>query len=150
MNNIYFATEDTKYRVRNKKLLRNWLNKAVFVERTINILFVNFIICSDEKILYINNKYLNHNYHTDIITFQYSEPNFPIEADIYIGIDTVKLNAQQYGVYLEQELHRVMVHGILHTLGYNDKTDREKAIMHSKEDAYLEILSKMAPRGTIK
>lgn len=96
---------------------------------------VDYIFCSDNYLLEINKKYLQHDYYTDIITFPLSEN--PIEANVFISIDRVKENADLYKVTFEHELHRVMAHGILHLLGYNDSTHEEKQIMRQQEDSLL-------------
>ena len=99
---------------------------------------INYIFCSDNYILKINKDYLNHNYFTDIITFNYNEGK-KVNADIFISIDTVKSNANSRKIDFYNELHRVMVHGILHLVGYNDKTPTQQIEMTSKEDYYLNL-----------
>ena len=98
---------------------------------------IDFIICDDEYLLNINKTHLDHDYYTDIITFPLSEN--PIEANVFISIDRVKENAQLYKVKLEDELHRVMIHGMLHLCGYGDKTETEIQTMRDKEDHYLAL-----------
>jgi len=100
---------------------------------------INYIFCSDSRILEVNKEYLQHDYYTDIITFDYSEQN-KIAGDIYIGIETVASNAKQMGNYYESELERVIIHGILHLCGYKDKSPEEEIIMHKMEDEALKIL----------
>lgn len=101
---------------------------------------LNYIYCSDNYLLKVNKTYLDHNYYTDIITFDNrDEPGEPIEADIFISIDRVKENALNQKVNFADELHRVMIHGVLHLLGYNDKSDDEKHQMRKKEEAYLSL-----------
>jgi len=97
---------------------------------------VAYIFCDDKKILEINKKYLNHDYYTDIITFDYSEKNI-ISGDIFISVDTVKSNSDEFNTLFINELHRVMIHGILHLCGENDKTPAEQQIMRQKEDKAL-------------
>ncbi|MFO7879606.1 MAG: rRNA maturation RNase YbeY [Bacteroidales bacterium] len=97
----------------------------------------NIIFCSDDYLLDINKKYLDHHNYTDIVTFDYSEDN-TIAGDLFISTDRIAENAKSYDVPFDQELHRVMVHGILHLCGYGDATDEEKKLMRSKEDNYLE------------
>ena len=101
---------------------------------------VNFIFCSDKYLLDINRRYLNHDYFTDVITFDFSE-NEKIAGDIFISIDTVRANSVEYKQLFDVELHRVMVHGILHLCLYRDSTKSEIAIMRSKENRYLKKLN---------
>jgi len=97
---------------------------------------ITYIFCSDKEILRINKLYLNHDYYTDIITFDYSEKG-RVSGDLFISLETVKTNSEKYKTKYEEELHRVMIHGILHLCGYDDKTPEEKKIMRSKEDDAL-------------
>lgn len=97
---------------------------------------VSLIFCSDNYLLDINKNYLNHNYYTDIITFNYVEDKV-ISGDLFISIDRVKENAIEFDTIFENELYRVIFHGILHLIGYNDKTREEKRVMREKEDLYL-------------
>ena len=96
------------------------------------------IFCSDPYILDINQRYLQHDYFTDIITFDYCEGKV-LSGDLFISIDTVRENAAEYGASFEEELNRVMVHGLLHLIGYDDHTPAEQQEMRSKEDYYLSI-----------
>lgn len=97
---------------------------------------ITFIFCSDDYLLEINKQYLDHDYYTDIITFDYVEGK-EISGDIFISVDRVKENAATFGVDFQNELNRVLVHGVLHLLGYKDKSADEKKLMTSKEDEYL-------------
>lgn len=99
---------------------------------------VNYIFCSDEYLLNINKQYLNHDYYTDVISFDYSEDGI-ISGDIFISVDTVKENAKEYEVEFDKELARVMVHGVLHFIGYKDKTDEDAKLMRQKENQYLPL-----------
>lgn len=99
---------------------------------------INYIFCSDEYLLNINKQYLNHDYYTDVISFDYSEDDI-ISGDIFISVDTVKDNAKEYDVEFEKELARVMVHGVLHFIGYKDKTDEDAKQMRQKENQYLPL-----------
>ena len=101
---------------------------------------INYVFCSDDYILEINRSHLGHDYYTDIITFDLSEPESTIiDAEIYISVDTVRDNAQRFNNTIRQELHRVVFHGVLHLCGYGDKTPSEKLIMTAKEDQYLDL-----------
>jgi probable rRNA maturation factor len=102
---------------------------------------LNYIFCSDEYLHQMNLTYLNHDTLTDIITFDNSEAEQIIEGDIFISIDRVKENSEEFDVLFETELHRVLVHGLLHLFGYKDKSEREKVLMREKEEACLSLLS---------
>jgi rRNA maturation RNase YbeY len=105
---------------------------------------LQYIFCSDEYLLEINKQHLNHNYYTDIITFDLSETPNAVTGEIYISIDRVKENAQTYKVPFKQELLRVIFHGALHLCGYKDKTEKDQAVMRKAEDKYLQYyLSKI-------
>lgn len=112
-----------------------WLQKVASDENA-TIQNLTYIFCSDEYLLNMNIKYLAHDYYTDIITFPYQEGKV-IEADLYISVDRVAENAGEFRVDFRNELNRVMVHGLLHLLGYKDKTTEDVTIMRSKEDYYL-------------
>jgi probable rRNA maturation factor len=98
---------------------------------------IAYIFCSDERILEVNKQYLQHDYYTDIITFDYSEGQI-ISGDIFISIDTVKTNAKEFGVSFEQELNRIIIHGILHLCGQDDKTPELRLEMTRKENLAIE------------
>ncbi len=100
---------------------------------------ISYVFCSDEYLLQINSSFLNHDYFTDIITFDLSEPGSKsIDAEIYISVDTIRYNAERFDTSIKRELHRVIFHGILHLCGYNDKTAKDQALMTKKEDEYLQ------------
>lgn len=131
----FYTVEDIKMPFQDKKKYSTWLiTVAQSEQKTID--YINYIFCSDEYLKDINIKYLNHDYYTDIITFPYKEGDF-IQSDIYISIDRVTDNAREYDVSLDKELQRVMVHGLLHLIGYNDVSDDEVAVMREKEDQYI-------------
>jgi|JI7StandDraft_1071085.scaffolds.fasta_scaffold33042_3 rRNA maturation RNase YbeY len=114
-----------------------WIaNIARQENKTIN--YITFIFCSDDYLLDINIKYLNHDYYTDIITFPYKEGD-DIESDIYISVDRVKENAEDYQESFENELLRVMAHGVLHLMGYGDKNPEMSNIMRAKEDECIQL-----------
>ena len=118
-----------------QKEVSRWIkNTAVFYgKRAGNIVY---IFCTDECILKINNEFLQHNYYTDIITFDYSEENI-ISGELFISLDTVKTNAKKFSESFEKELLRVIIHGILHLCGQNDQTPEEQAEMTQKENRAL-------------
>jgi len=101
---------------------------------------VNYIFCSDDYLLNINRQYLNHDYYTDVISFDYCEDDV-ISGDIFISVDTVRDNAQEYKVEFIKELERVMIHGVLHFVGYKDKTDEDSKVMRQKENQYLSLFN---------
>lgn len=135
-NNIQYFVEDVDFELPNKKTIASWIIKTIQSENG-KLGFINFIYCSDEYLLGINQQYLNHDTYTDIITFDYSSTQ--IESDIFISIDRIKENAVERNLDFEIELHRIMIHGILHLLGYGDKTKKDKELMTEKENAYLTI-----------
>lgn len=120
-----------------EETIRYWLNKVAEKEGFV-IDELNYIFVTDNYLLQINREYLQHDYLTDIITFDYVE-NHQVKGDIFISIDRVKDNAQDFQVSTTEELNRVMVHGLLHLMGYNDHSDKQKAEMRKKEDSYLAI-----------
>jgi len=138
-NSIQFFEEDIKFLLKDKRKLRNWFRATILEERG-KPGTLNFIFCSDSYLLNINTSYLNHNTLTDIITFDLSEDNHSVSGDIFISIERVKENATSFKITFPQELHRVLIHGILHLLGYKDKTPSQQKEMRSKEDYYLSLL----------
>lgn len=99
----------------------------------------NYVFCSDDYLLEINKQYLKHDFYTDIVTFDLSEPGHPINAEIYISVDRVRDNARQFETSLKRELHRVIFHGALHLCGYKDKSKQEGLNMRKMEDKYLDL-----------
>ena len=130
-------SEDIDFKLKGVLANKKWL-KGTLENEGFTLGEINYIFCSDNDILKINKDYLNHNYFTDIITFNYNEGK-KVNADIFISIDTVKSNANSRKIDFYNELHRVMVHGILHLVGYNDKTPTQQIEMTSKEDYYLNL-----------
>ena len=141
---INFQTEDITFKIKNKVILKKWISEVISKKKrkTGNI---TFIFCSDNFLLNINKQYLNHDTFTDIITFDYSEENIKqaISGDVFISIDRVRENAVMYSKSFENELHRVIIHGILHLLGYTDKTKIAKEGMTKQENSCLKILEKL-------
>lgn len=136
--NIFFHKERIEFCIKNEAILIEWLKKIINDHRkeTGNI---NIILTNEKKITELNNTYLNHNYPTDVITFNFNEKNI-ISGDIYIGIDCVIRNARTNKVLKDNEFSRVVVHGILHLLGYDDKNKKQRENMRRMENKYLEKL----------
>lgn len=135
---IHFFTEDLNYRIRDIRKIRAWITAAIIKEGG-ELENINFILTSDSFLHKINVAYLNHDTYTDIITFEYNERGEAILSDIYISIDRCRENAKSYKVGLKNEIHRILIHGVLHLLGYKDKSKEEKQLMTSKEDYYLSL-----------
>ena len=133
---IHFFTEEISFTLKNKTIIRNWLRETISAEGYV-LEELNFIFCSDEYLLGINQQYLDHDTYTDVITFDNSEALKTIVGDIFISIDRIKENAKEFKHDFMNELCRVMVHGTLHLLGYPDKGKVAKKIMTEKEDLYL-------------
>ena len=134
---VIYNVEDIDFQLVNQNLLSSWIEKTIESEGA-TLGAVSYIFCSDDYLHQMNVEYLNHDTLTDVITFPYNDN--PIEGDIFISIDRVKDNAQDLAVAFDDELHRVMIHGVLHLCGYSDKTDEQKAEMRQKEDEYLKKL----------
>ena len=138
---VRYYTEDIKFEYKNRLLNNRWLQMVAGSEMK-SIGDVNVIFCSDNYILDINMRYLQHDYFTDIITFDYCEGN-TLSGDLFISIDSVRENSALYGSDFEEELHRVIVHGLLHLIGYDDHTDNDIKMMRSKENYYLNMRSSL-------
>jgi len=137
--NLVFLSESTDYQLNNQELYIDWLLKVSKEEKhKLGEIIYRFV--SEERILEINKTYLNHDYYTDIIAFDESFLNV-LRGDIYICVDIVKRNSAEIsGNDFEKELQRVIVHGLLHLIGYKDRSKDEKALMRKKEDYYLDML----------
>lgn len=136
---ITFQSEGVEHPQINEKKLSQWI-ESVANKHDREIGEISYLFCDDEKILEVNQEYLNHDFFTDIITFDYSEEN-TISGDIIISLQTVESNSQMYKTEYTEELHRVIIHGILHLCGLNDLTDDEEKTMREAEDEALEMLS---------
>lgn len=137
-NMITFSNEGIKFNLKNKTLLKKWIASTIEKKKR-KTGEISFVLCSDEYLLTINKQYLNHDTYTDIITFDYSKDSLqlPVSGDIFISVDRVEENAKKFSKTFEDELHRVMIHGTLHLLGYKDKTKTHKEEMTKAEDACL-------------
>jgi rRNA maturation RNase YbeY len=133
---INFFTEDISFNLKQKGLVRTWIRNTIMTVKH-RLRLLNFIFCSDSYLLNINQKYLKHDTYTDIITFDNSDLKQEIVGDIFISLDRIRENAKELKVNEKDELHRVMIHGTLHLLGYPDKGKSAKALMTEKEDLYL-------------
>lgn len=134
---IYFNTEDVDFLLQDEQKVKTWIKEVVkgFGKRVGN---VSYLFCSDDYLYKVNVEYLNHDTLTDIITFDYANGNL-VSGDILISVDRVKENAKHFDVTFEQELHRVIIHGIHHLLGQGDKSDEEALQMRKKEADSLEL-----------
>lgn len=141
MAKINFRTGDRPFVFPNKTGLKSFI-ESIFKKEKKRLGGINYIFCSDEMLLKINQDFLQHNYFTDIITFGLNEPGEAIEAEIYVSIDRVKDNAKQQGVTYQNEMQRVLFHGALHLCGYKDKKKSEIILMRQKEDQYLQLIGK--------
>ena len=136
MNTIHFFKEGIHFRLQHQEQVRQWVSAVVRYHKH-RLDEINFIFCGDQYLLHLNKKFLDHDYLTDVITFENSLEKKKISGDIYISYDRVTVNAKQYRTSLKDELHRVMVHGVLHLLGYMDKSANEKALIRKAEDVWL-------------
>lgn len=133
---IRFFNEDVTYKLAQKQPTRQWLKRQAEGEGY-SIGELNYIFCSDDYILQVNKDYLEHDYYTDIITFDQSEEEGVLAGDIFISVERVNDNAGQLGVLPEQEMRRVLAHGLLHLCGHADKSDEEAVQMRAKEEEWL-------------
>lgn len=136
---IYFEVEDTKFPLIKKQTTKNWI-KSVAEKYGKKVGNITYIFCSDEKILEVNKEFLQHDYYTDIITFDDTEGN-TISGDIFISLDTVKSNSEKFQTSYLEELHRVIIHGILHLCGLKDKSPKDEKLMREAENQSLKSIS---------
>lgn len=136
---ISFSSIDSKFHFKNRKLIKSWIKNSI-ESNNFTVGEINIVFSSDNYILEVNNQFLGHNYFTDIITFPYSSSS-KIDADIVISIDTVKSNSLKFNQPFTRELHRVIIHGILHLVGFNDKTSEQKQQMRVEEEKWLSVIN---------
>jgi probable rRNA maturation factor len=136
MPSVNFFEEGITYKLKHKTALRQWISQTIQAEG-FKLKELTYIFCSDDYLLQINQQYLNHDTYTDIITFDNSDIETVIVGDIFISIDRIRENAAKFNITETDELHRVIIHGALHLLGYKDKTPAAKQKMTQKEDFYL-------------
>lgn len=135
---VEFFYEEVSNSQIQENVITAWINKVV-KEYKFELGDITYIFCNDEYILDINRKYLNHDYYTDVITFDYTDNNH-VSGDVFISLDTVKSNSSKFEQEFYNELHRVIIHGILHLIGFKDKTTEEDLLMRAEENRALEIL----------
>lgn len=136
MKQINFFCEDVSFTLKNKAKIRTWIFEII-AQYNQKPQTINYIFCSDEHLRKVNVDFLQHDYYTDIITFDNAETDKEVAGDLYISIDRVKDNAQDFGVSFDYELGRVMIHGVLHLIGYQDDTDEAEAEMRILESQAL-------------
>ena len=128
------------FKQRTKQLVKNILKKE-----ELKCSYINLVFCDDEKIRDINKKYLKHDYETDVLTFYDKDEDGLIESDVIVSVDTVLENSKRYKIRFEDELNRVVVHGVLHLCGYDDDTRSDKIKMRKKENFYLDLIATKTP-----
>lgn len=138
MGTIKFFTEDIAHKLASSTKTKQWI-KSIIEAEGFTLGAVNYVLCSDEYLLEMNRQYLDHDYYTDILTFDNSESDTEIEGDIFISLERVHENAGSESTAPDEELRRVLAHGILHLCGYDDHAAEEKANMRKKEDYYLSL-----------
>ncbi len=138
MGSITFYSEGIDFKVSRPRSTKEWIKKVIKKEKQ-KLSSLSYIFCSDEFLSKLNKDYLNHKTLTDIITFNYSEESNSVEGEIYISIPRVEENSSLFKTDFEEELHRVIIHGVLHLIGYSDKKSAEKALMRKKEEACLSL-----------
>lgn len=138
LNDIQFFSEDIDFTLKEKQKVRQWIAAVIKTEGFKRIGELNFIFCSDSYLLEINKQYLDHDTFTDIVTFDSSENQDTIAGDIFISIDRIDDNATKFSVTQRDELHRVIIHGVLHLCGYLDKKKEDKDLMTQKENSSLQ------------
>jgi metalloprotein, YbeY/UPF0054 family len=134
---IIYQAEEIKFPDIKRRPITSWI-KAVAKEHDRLVGDISYVFCSDDKILEVNKQYLNHDYYTDIITFDYSEDNI-ISGDLFISLDTVRTNSEKFNTDYSEELLRVIIHGVLHLCGYKDKTKEEEKRMRELEEEAIRI-----------
>ena len=142
---ITYQTEGIRMPDIKKRPTTAWI-RAVAATYGKRVGDVNYIFCNDERILEVNREYLQHDYYTDIITFDYTEDDV-ISGDLFISLDTVKTNSEQFATEYDEELHRTIIHGILHLCGINDKGPGEREIMEAAENRALEMRNEAQQRS---
>lgn len=145
---VYFFTDKLSLNLKHRNKLKEFIT-SIFKREKKKLGGLNYIFCSNRRIIEINRKYLNHDFYTDVITFDLSENNAEIFGEIYISIEMVRQNAQKLGVSFTNELHRVIFHGALHLCGFKDHKSRDKETMRKMENKYLAQYYTKVPRNTV-
>ena len=138
---VFFHTEDLNFSFNRRRIFKKWI-RFIVEDHGFRLGSINIIFTSNEYLLAINKEYLNHNYYTDVITFEYNEEKL-ISGDIFVSVEQVRLNAITYPGSFESELNRVVIHGVLHLLGFKDSTAKEKENIRGEEDKALLLLNKV-------
>lgn len=138
MGAVNYFNEGTRFKLKHPRKTASWIMQVILAEG-FSATSLNFIFCSDEALLKRNLQYLKHSTYTDIITFDNAEIEREVAGDVFISVDRVKENALKFNASFDHELHRVMIHGVLHLLGYRDKTAKQKTAIRKKEDACLSL-----------
>lgn len=139
MADISFINKDIPFNLPHKKNTRDWIQKVIQMESEKRYVKISFIFCSDEFLNQLNKNYLNHDTFTDILTFDYTEEMNQLVSEIYISIERIRENSHKFRTSFSGELHRVMIHGILHLLGFEDKTEDQRQNMREKENECLTL-----------
>lgn len=138
---ITYTLDDVRFDLRGRQRLRAWIEQVVRnADKRVGE--IGYVFCSDDHLLTVNRQFLNHDTYTDIITFDYVSGDM-VSGDIIISVDRVRENAKQMNLSFSEELHRVMIHGVLHLLGQGDKSERESKEMRAKENVALQLLEQM-------
>lgn len=137
LKDIQFFSEDIDFTLKEKQKVREWIGATIKAEGFKRVGELSFVLCSDAYLLEINKQYLDHDTFTDIVTFDSSEDEDVIAGDIFISVERTTENAKKFNVSERDELHRVIIHGVLHLCGYYDKKKEDKTLMTQKEDFYL-------------
>lgn len=136
ISKVYFFRDNVEFTLAHRTELKLFI-EGIFKKEGKRLGGINYIFCTDRRLLEINRQYLKHDYYTDIITFSLATEKSPVEGEIYISIDRVRDNARELQTAFSKELLRVIFHGALHLCGYNDKTKAQQNVMREKEDLYL-------------
>lgn len=144
---ILFFSHEVKVRTQHKEIIREWLDKTA-KKHNHKIGSVHIIFCSDEFLRKMNKEYMNHDYYTDIVTFHYEEKKSTLAGELYISIDRIRENAVKFNIQRENEKRRVIIHGLLHLLGFNDENREEKKMMTTLENKYLRDFEQMLTKSS--
>jgi rRNA maturation RNase YbeY len=146
MSLVFFHIADLNYRLQKKTALKQLL-EDLFRKEGKRLEGLSIVFCSDDYLLSMNRQFLQHDYYTDILTFDVSEPGGPVSGELYISVDRVRDNAHGLSVSAVEEMRRVIIHGSLHLCGYKDKLKKQQLLMRQKEERYLRLLHKRLANG---